>query len=54
MHTMDGQRVTKLLTTWLRHADAFKQSLVELGLVPGASVAAISLDAGVGGNLLFK
>lgn len=54
MHIMDGQRVTKPQSTRRRHSDAFKQSLVERSLVPGASVAAIAQDAGVNANLLFN
>ena len=38
-----------------RHHDrAFKASLVEQCLVPGASVAAIALAGGINANLLFK
>jgi transposase len=54
MHIMDGQRVTKPQNTRRRHSDAFKQSLIELSLMPGASVAAIAQDAGVNANLLFN
>lgn len=54
MHIMDGQRVTKPQDTRRRHADAFKQALVDRSLVPGASVAAIAQDAGINANLLFN
>lgn len=54
MHIMDGQRVTKPKDTRRRHTDAFKQSLVDRSLVPGASVAAIAQDAGINANLLFN
>jgi transposase len=52
MHTMDGKRVTKAEGS--RHSDAFKQTLVERSLVPGASVAAIAQEAGINANLLFN
>lgn len=51
---MDGERVTKAKDTRRRHADTFKQALVERSLVPGASVAAIAQDAGINANLLFN
>jgi len=35
------------------HSDAFKRKMVELSLVPGASVAAIALEHGINANLLF-
>jgi transposase len=35
------------------HTDAFKRQLVELSLVPGASVAAIALEHRINANLLF-
>jgi len=54
MHTMDGQRVTKPRDTRRRHADAFKQMLIDRSLVPGASVAAIAQEAGINANLLFN
>lgn len=54
MHIMDGQRVTKPKDIRRRHTDAFKLTLVERSLVPGASVAAIALDAGINANLLFN
>lgn len=54
MHIMDGERVTKAKDSRRRHADAFKQALVERSLVPGASVAAIAQDAGINANLLFN
>ena len=37
-----------------RHFDALKRELVERCLEPGASVAAIALEAGVNANLLFN
>ena len=54
MHIMDGERVTKPKDSRRRHTDAFKQALVERSLVPGASVAAIALDAGINANLVFN
>jgi len=54
MHIMDGQRVTKPKDTRRRHADAFKQMLIDRSLVPGASVAAIAQDASIHANLLFN
>lgn len=51
---MDGKRVTKVEGTRRRHSDAFKQTLVERSLVPGASVAAIAQEAGINANLLFN
>ena len=51
---MDGKRVTKAEGSRRRHADAFKQTLVERSLVPGASVAAIAQEAGINANLLFN
>lgn len=35
------------------HSDGFKRKVVELSLVPGASVAAIALEHGINANLLF-
>jgi transposase len=35
------------------HSDAFKRKVVELSLVPSASVAAIALEHGINANLLF-
>ena len=54
MHIMDGQRVTKPKDTRRRHADAFKQMLIDRSLVPGASVTAIAQEAGINANLLFN
>lgn len=51
---MDGPRVTKPKDTRRRHADAFKQTLIDRSLVPGASVAAIAQEAGINANLLFN
>lgn len=36
------------------HSTAFKQDLVARSLVPGASVSALALQAGINANLLFK
>jgi transposase len=35
------------------HSDAFKRKVIELSLVPGASVSAIALEHGINANLLF-
>ena len=35
------------------HSEAFKRKVVELSLVPRASVAAIALEHGINANLLF-
>ena len=48
------KRVTKAQDTRRRHSDALKRELVERSLAPGASVAAIALEAGVNANLLFN
>lgn len=48
------KRVTKGQDTRRRHSDALKRELVERSLEPGASVAAIALEAGVNANLLFN
>ena len=48
------KRVTKGQDTRRRHSDALKRELVERSLAPGASVAAIALEAGVNANLLFN
>ena len=48
------KRVTKTQDTRRRHSDALKRELVERSLAPGASVAAIALEAGVNANLLFN
>ena len=48
------KRDTKRQDTRRRHSDALKRELVERSLVPGASVAAIALEAGVNANLLFN
>jgi len=48
------KRVTKNLDTRRRHSDGMKRELVERSLAPGASVAAIALEAGVNANLLFN
>ena len=36
------------------HSAAFKRELVARSLLPGASVSALALEAGVNANLLFK
>jgi transposase len=48
------KRVTKGQDIRRRHSDALKRELVERSLAPGASVAAIALEAGVNANLLFN
>ena len=48
------KRVTKGQDIRRRHSDALKRELVERSLEPGASVAAIVLEAGVNANLLFN
>jgi transposase len=48
------KRVTKGQDTRRRHSDALKRELVDRSLEPGASVAAIALEAGVNANLLFN
>jgi transposase len=48
------KRVTKSQDTRRRHSDALKRELVDRSLEPGASVAAIALEAGVNANLLFN
>jgi len=48
------KRVSKPQDIRRRHAEEFKQALVERSLVPGASVAAIAQEAGVNANLLFN
>lgn len=54
MHTMDDKRVSKPEGIRRRHADEFKQVLVQRTLAPGASVAAIAQEAGVNASLLFN
>ena len=51
---MDDNRVTKRDGMRRRHADEFKQALVQRTLEPGASVVAIAQEAGVNANLLFN
>ena len=51
---MDDKRVSKPEGMRRRHADEFKQALVQRTLAPGASVAAIAQEAGVNANLLFN
>jgi transposase len=48
------KRVTKSQDIRRRHSDALKRELVERSLEPGASVAAIALEAGINANLLFN
>ena len=48
------KRVSKVQDTRRRHAEDFKQALVQRTLEPGASVAAIAQEAGVNANLLFN
>lgn len=48
------KRVSKPQDIRRRHAEKFKQALVERSLQPGASVAAIAQEAGVNANLLFN
>ena len=48
------KRVSKPQDIRRRHAEEFKQALVERSLEPGASVAAIAQEAGVNANLLFN
>jgi transposase len=48
------KRVTKSLDIRRRYSDALKRELVDRSLEPGASVAAIALEAGVNANLLFN
>ena len=49
-HRASGRRATKRR----RYEAAFKRHLVELSLVPGASVAQIALDHRLNANILFK
>ena len=48
------KRVTKGQDIRRRHSDALKRKLVQRSLEPGASVAAIALEASVNANLLFN
>lgn len=48
------KRVSKPQDIRRRHAEEFKQALVQRTLEPGASVAAIAQQAGVNANLLFN
>lgn len=52
MHIMDKQ-VVRASRRRREHSDEFKRELVMRSLVPGASVAAIAMEAGVNANLLF-
>ena len=49
-HRASGRRAPKRR----RYDTAFKRHLVELSLVPGASVARIALDHRLNANILFK
>jgi len=50
----DGRSLARRATKRRRHDAAFKRHLVELSLVPGASVARIALDHRLNANILFK
>ena len=58
VHTMkrlqDAASSTRKAVKRRRYEDAFKRHLVELSLVPGASVARIALDHRLNTNVLFK
>jgi transposase len=55
MKTLQGQSSPARKPVKRRHYDsAFKRHLVELTLVPGASVARIALDHRINANILFK
>ena len=49
-----NKRDTKGQDNRRRHSDGLKRTLVERSLEPGASVAAIALEAGVNAYLLFN
>jgi len=53
VHTMSEQD-TRADRSRRVHSAAFKQDLVVSSLVPGASVSALALQAGINANLLFK
>ena len=50
----DDRSSARRATKRRRYEDAFKRHLVELSLVPGASVARIALDHRLNANILFK
>jgi transposase len=52
MHIIDNDRVTSMRRR-REHSPELKRQLVERALKPGASVAAIALEAGINANLLF-
>ncbi len=52
MHIIDNDQVTSKRRR-REHSPALKRQLVERALKPGASVAAIALEAGINANLLF-
>ena len=58
VHTMkrvqDNHSLTRKATKRRQYDAAFKRHLVELSLVPGASVAKIALDHRLNANILFK
>ena len=45
---------TRAKTARRKHGEAFKRTLIERCLHPGASVSAIALENGINANLLFK
>lgn len=53
MHTMSVATQSVSRPRRRVHSAAFKRKLVELSLVPGASVAGIALEHGINANLLF-
>jgi transposase len=53
MHTMSVATPSSSKPRRRVHCQTFKRRLVELSLVPGASVAAIALEHGINANLLF-
>lgn len=50
----DDRSLARRATKRRRYDAAFKRHLVELSLVPGASVARIALDHRLNANILFK
>ena len=50
----DDRSLARRATKRRRYDAAFKRHLVELSLVPGASVAKIALDHRLNANILFK
>ena len=52
MHIIDNDQVTSKRRR-REHSPELKRQLVERSLKPGASVAAIALEAGINANLLF-